>query len=314
MKLDDFIIEYPPTLIYSEQVQDKKGINFVGSGGKNNGVVSRVKCNPKNKLYKKGSITVPLKGSTMMAFVQPEDFYVAHQIAVLIPKKPMSLQLKQYYCLCLRNNAYRFSYGRQADRSLKNLELPEKIPSWVKTDILDIKGLDAPISSKSIKLELGKWKWFSYDSLFDIEKGYYNKRPVESGSVNFISASASNNGITDKIERTVIEKMYDGNCITIVNNGASTATAFYQEEEFTSSHDVNILRIKKKTLNPFIAMFLLPLFNLEKTRFSYGRKWRIERMKKTKIKLPVNDKNREPDWKFMEDYIKSLSYSSNLTN
>jgi len=250
----------------------------------------------------------------MMAFVQPEDFYVAHQIAVLIPKKPMSLQLRQYYCLCLRNNAYRFSYGRQADRSLKNLELPEKIPSWVKTDILDIKGLDAPISSKSIKLELGKWKWFSYDSLFDIEKGYYNKRPVESGSVNFISASASNNGITDKIERTVIEKMYDGNCITIVNNGASTATAFYQEEEFTSSHDVNILRIKKKTLNPFIAMFLLPLFNLEKTRFSYGRKWRIERMKKTKIKLPVNDKNREPDWKFMEDYIKSLSYSSNLTN
>jgi len=246
-----------------------------------------------------------------MAFVQPENFYVAHQIAVLIPKKPMSLQLKQYCCLCLRNNSYRFSYGRQADRSLKNLELPEKIPSWIKTDILDIKKLDESISSKSIKLELGRWKWFSYDYLFDIEKGHYNKRPSKNGNVNFISASSSNNGITDKIKKTVIEKLYDGNCITIVNNGASTATAFYQKEQFTSSHDVNILRIKKKTLNPFIALFLLPLFGLEKSRFSYGRKWRIERMLKTKIKLPVTDHG-EPDWKFMEDYIKSLPYSKNL--
>jgi hypothetical protein len=33
-------------------------------------------------------------------------------------------------------------------------------------------------------------------------------------------------------------------------------------------------------------------------------------MKKTKIKLPSDDG--KPDWQFMEDYIKSLPYSSNL--
>jgi len=31
----------------------------------------------------------------------------------------------------------------------------------------------------------------------------------------------------------------------------------------------------------------------------------------SKIKLPVDD-NGNPDWEFMEDFIKSLSYSSNL--
>ena len=34
-------------------------------------------------------------------------------------------------------------------------------------------------------------------------------------------------------------------------------------------------------------------------------------MLKTQIKLPVTEKN-DPDWQFMEDYIKSLPYSSNL--
>ena len=35
------------------------------------------------------------------------------------------------------------------------------------------------------------------------------------------------------------------------------------------------------------------------------------RLKKLSIKLPVDSKG-EPDWKFMEDYIKSLPYSSNI--
>jgi len=33
------------------------------------------------------------------------------------------------------------------------------------------------------------------------------------------------------------------------------------------------------------------------------------RLEKLNIKLPA-DKNGNPDWKFMEDYIKSLPYSS----
>ena len=132
MRLDSlFSIENPPTLIFSEQIHDPNGVNFVSTSGKNDGVVRCVKYNPKNKLYLKGSITVPLKGSVLMATIQPEDFYIAHQTAVLTPILQMSLEIKQYYCLCIRKNSYRYNFGRQADKTLKELELPDKIPDFV---------------------------------------------------------------------------------------------------------------------------------------------------------------------------------------
>lgn len=46
----------------------------------------------------------------------------------------MSLDMKLYYCLCIEANAFRHStYGREANRTLKNLLLPsiEMIPDWV---------------------------------------------------------------------------------------------------------------------------------------------------------------------------------------
>ena len=42
------------------------------------------------------------------------------------------------------------------------------------------------------------WGWFRYDEIFDIKKGFYNKKPEESGNgtIPFIGATESNNGIT----------------------------------------------------------------------------------------------------------------------
>lgn len=43
MKINElFSIEYPKTLIFSEMVQCKNGVNFVSSQDKNNGVVAKV--------------------------------------------------------------------------------------------------------------------------------------------------------------------------------------------------------------------------------------------------------------------------------
>ena len=135
MKLDSiFTVENPPRLVFSEQIHDSNGINFVSSSGKNEGIIKRVKHNPKNKLYPKESITVPMKGSVLSAFVQPDDFYIAYEIAVLTPMKPMSLSEKIFYCLCIRQNMYRYNFGRQANKTLKDLELPDKIPEFVNED------------------------------------------------------------------------------------------------------------------------------------------------------------------------------------
>ena len=110
MKLTDlFFIEYPKTLIFADMIPQKDGINFISSQDKNNGVVAKVQECEGIKKYPAGIITVPLKGSVLMAHLQPEPCYVAHQIAVLTPRKPMTKQAKLFYCLCIQKNAYRFN-------------------------------------------------------------------------------------------------------------------------------------------------------------------------------------------------------------
>lgn len=100
---------------------------------------------------------------------------------------------------------------------------------------------------------------------------------------------------------------HQGNVIGVNRNG-SVAEAFYQPVPFCSTEDVHIF-IPKFELNPYRAMFLCTLIKKEKYRFGYGRKWGIERMKKTEIHLPMNQ-DENIDWQFIDNYIKSLPFSA----
>ena len=53
--------------------------------------------------------------------------------------------------------------------------------------------------------------------------------------------------------------------------------------------------------NPYIAMFIPTLVELEQYRWDFGRKWRPTRMSFSKIKLPI-DSNGNPNWDYMEKY------------
>ena len=58
-------------------------------------------------------------------------------------------------------------------------------------------------------------------------------------------------------------------------------------------------------------MFLSTILRKEKYRFNYTRKMGTARLEKSQIKLPATPQG-EPDWQFMENYIKSLPYTKNL--
>lgn len=169
-----------------------------------------------------------------------------------------------------------------------------------------------------------KWGNFLIGDLFHVKNGFYNKKPefFNSGRIPFLGATANNNGITgfsslEKIEKTsktgqgknhsLKEKIFEGNCIAVTNNGSSMGYAYYQKNEFTCSHDINSLYLKEYNLNKYIALFLIVLIEKQKICFEYSRKWRPERMKKSKITIPVTDEG-IPDWDFMESYMKKLEY------
>ncbi|MDE7312856.1 MAG: restriction endonuclease subunit S [Eubacterium sp.] len=100
-------------------------------------------------------------------------------------------------------------------------------------------------------------------------------------------------------------------CITVNYNG-SVGEAFYQSEPFWALDDVNVLYAKDFwRMNKYIAMFIITVIKANKYRFSYGRKWTIEKMKETTLKLPYKN-NGMPDFEYMEEYIKSLPYSDRI--
>lgn len=59
-------------------------------------------------------------------------------------------------------------------------------------------------------------------------------------------------------------------------------------------------------------MFFATVIRLEKYRFSYGRKWHLERMNEAEIRLPAN-KDGTPNYELMEKYIHTLPFSSMLS-
>jgi len=314
IKLGDlFDVQYPSTLIFNQQEKTIDGIPFISSKGTNNGIAGFVKKQKNIKIYPKGAITVPLKGTVLQAFVQENEFYCAHQIAVLVQKEEfvMSPAEKIYYCECIKANKYRYSYGRQADRTLKDIMVPhpDEIPAYVhEVDFNKYDNLLGSITNEHLELNIKDWKSFLYEDLFDIKKGLrLTKTDMIGGQIPFIGSTDRNNGLTARVGQAPIHK---GNTITVNYNG-SVGEAFYQAEAFWASDDVNVLYPKEDVFpffNQYVALFLIPLIKTEKYRFNYGRKWHKERMEKTRICVPVDNDGR-PDSQYMEDYIKALPFS-----
>jgi len=314
---DIFVVKYGNSLSLSKLKTDRNGINFVSRGSKNNGVVTKVKRIEGVATLPINTITVSLGGSVLESFVQDEEYYTAYHIQYLVPKTNLTKQQLFFYCMCIKANKYRYSFGRQANKTLEDILIPDvqDIPEWVHKIKIPQKPTSNSINDTSMEFDVKKWALFKYADIFDIEKGYYNKKPkkIKNGNIRFIGASKYKNGITSFHDVNDVEKVFDGNCLTVANDGNSVASAFYQPLSFTCSHSINILTLKDKEvqLDKYIALFLCAVIRLEKYRFGFGRKWRYERMNESLIKLPI-DNSDQPDFEFMENYIKSLPYSASI--
>ncbi|RSJ55437.1 Restriction enzyme BgcI subunit beta [Streptococcus gordonii] len=170
-----------------------------------------------------------------------------------------------------------------------------------------------------LKLTDVEWEGFDLIDIFDIKDGYYNKKPPldKDGTIPFLGATQNNNGVTAFYRKETIEnwdkvgnlsskdvhlRFFPGNCLAVTNNG-SVGHIYYQLQMFTCSHDITPLYLKNFVLTKELAHFLIPLLQKSGESFEYGKKWRPKRMRKSKLMLPI-DFQGQPNWQFMEDYIK----------
>lgn len=294
-----------------------EAVNFVARTTENNGVVAQVEVIEGIEPQKAGSITCASGGSVLSTFVQTKDFYSGRDLYLLIPNEEISLEAKLFCCTVITQNKYRYNYGRQANKTLKDLLL--KLPSngdkpdwkYMEQYIKELrhKPITTSISAEvsPALINVSEWKEYSLGALFDIKKGKrLTKADMIEGNDNFLGAINSNNGVRQKI---TADRLWDANCITVNYNG-SVGEAFYQSEPFWPSDDVNVLYPKGWALNKYIGLFIATVIKAERPKYNYGRKWTKEIMKKSVIKLPT--KNGEPDFLYMEQYMKSLPYSDRI--
>lgn len=165
-----------------------------------------------------------------------------------------------------------------------------------------------PLSKNKLCLTDRTWKWFVIEELFDVKPGrYYYPDEYDNGNTPYCSASANDNSVSQYIDKS---PDFEGNQII---TGKVGCTTFYQPKPFSATSDVNVLINKKGTvINAYTGLFITTIINYsENYKWDYGRQCRKNDTERIRIKLPVDSKG-NPDWQFMEDYIKSLPYSANL--
>lgn len=175
-----------------------------------------------------------------------------------------------------------------------------------------------PLLSNKLNLNTDTWKWFKVKDLFyaPYKATPYNAIELvncskeKENAIMYITRTDTNNGCKTYVEIENLDNAEKGNAITI---GDTTATIYYQENEFICGDHMVVLR--SKNLNKHIGLFIVSLLDKERFRYNYGRAFNKNIISKTKLKLPAilnADGNYEPDWQWMENYIKGLPYSGCL--
>lgn len=152
------------------------------------------------------------------------------------------------------------------------------------------------------EVSLQLWGKFTLESLFNIVKGTrLTKKDMIEGDINYVGASAFNNGVTAHIGNT--DNIHPGGLLTVCYNG-SIGQTFYQESRFWATDDVNVL-YPKFNMTKYMALFIAPLIKIVGRNYQYTDKWQIEDMKRSVIYLPIKSDNC-PNWGYMDIYMRKL--------
>ena len=276
------------------------------------------------KIYKGNCIAVTVNGSVCNAFYQHDNFTCSHDITVLYPiNHELTQKQALFICTIIMKEKYRWSYGRKPHDVKKFGRSIIKLPitregniDWAFMEQFIDTLQHKPIVTSNKKtieshaFDVNLWEEFCLSDIFDIRKGKrLTSDDQTDGETPYIGAIDSNNGVANYIGQ---EAIHEGNTISLSYNG-SVGEAFYQPKPFWATDDVNVLYFRPKNnafFNKYIALFFCAVLRQEKYRYSYGRKWVLESMRTTTVKLPSKD--RKPDFEFMENYMRSLPYGDRI--
>ncbi len=318
-----FDYERGKRLVIADQIAGE--IPYISSTKENNGIDNYI-TPPSFMTVYNNKIGLNNSGSIGYCFYHNYDFVASDHVTVFDIKAKYNQKLTLNIALFLKpiieklRQRYGFAREMNDDRLSKEIiALPKDKngnPDWQFMEkYINEVGKKSVWNNKKIiqdkpykKVDTSKWEEFLIKKLFTVKGSkttpMFDILDAEYGDYSYVTTKAVNNGVECCIELWTEE----GNVLTI--DSAVTGYCGYQDNNFCASDHVEKL-IPKFNMNMHIALFIRAIINQEKFRYNYGRKFNQIRIKNTIIKLPATQQG-EPDWQFMENYIKSLPYSCSL--
>lgn len=157
-----------------------------------------------------------------------------------------------------------------------------------------------------MKLSDREWGIFLVGDLFSVKRPpARNKDNYEDGCVPFVASGSVNNGVMKCCKPHEDESLDDGNCITV---SPVDGSSFYQPFPFLGRGGAgsSVLLLYADGLNLYRGQFIARMIsNTCSAKYTYGHMGNKDNIKRERIMLPVTDDG-EPDYQFMEDYVREL--------
>lgn len=167
---------------------------------------------------------------------------------------------------------------------------------------------------EKFNLEDIKWDYFRVGDIFYIKNGCgITSAEVEehTGMFEVVQGGSKMNAVFGNIDIEYCKEKgyvyYEKKCLAVARVGTSGFVSFHNNGCVVG--DKAKLLISKRDLSNHIYMFLVTILNQLKEKYGYGARGVVKEIYENELILLPIDKNRKPNWKFMDDYIKSLPYS-----
>ncbi len=306
--------------ILARDVVDGSGnIPFVTASAYNNGVVAHIDASG-YEIIKGDCILVG--GKTFTITYQKDDFVSNDSHNFVIRSKQSISDLAYLFLTTVIYNYFGQKYSWN-DAVTKDKFLKESIPLPAKNDHTpdweymesymkkqkehSIKYLDTAnqLTVPKHLISIENWKKYPITDLFNLSlpKGDLQVKQVKDGTVLLITPSAYNNGLLKRISAESDSTLYEKNCITVDMFGNAY---FHKEQFFVTAHGhVNVL-IPKIPLNVYLGTYLATsIKTMFLDKYGFNEMCTLKILKAESLYLPA-DKNGNPDWAYMELYMKSM--------
>lgn len=154
-----------------------------------------------------------------------------------------------------------------------------------------------------LNLKDKEWKELFIGSIFTVKRSKArSERQYQVGQIPFVASGNMNNGVIKCCMPQADEHLDKGNCITV---SPVDGSAFYQESDFLGRGGAgsSILLLYNDQMNRYSGLFVSRMIRQTCSKYCYGKMGNQENIKREKILLPI-DKKGNPDYNFMEQYIK----------